>query len=51
MKADGSDVRRLTDMPGRNTSPKWSPDGRRITFDHATGGTCRILMIDLGPTP
>lgn len=30
MSADGSNLRRLTDMPGGR--PRWSPDGRRIVF-------------------
>jgi TolB protein len=34
MRADGSDVRRLTPDPpgGADTSPAWSPDGREIAF-------------------
>lgn len=32
MNADGSDVRRLTDAPGRDFEPDWSPDGSTIVF-------------------
>ncbi len=32
MNADGSDQRRLTDDPGDDQSPTWSPDGSRIAF-------------------
>jgi len=34
MGADGSNVRRLTDTPDRQRSykPRWSPDGKRISF-------------------
>jgi Tol biopolymer transport system component/imidazolonepropionase-like amidohydrolase/ketosteroid isomerase-like protein len=30
--ANGSGVRRLTELPGSQTQPRWSPDGRRIAF-------------------
>ncbi len=32
MDADGSNITRLTTDAGRNLSPAWSPDGRRIAF-------------------
>lgn len=32
MNADGSDVLRLTDAPGRDFEPDWSPDGATIVF-------------------
>jgi Tol biopolymer transport system component len=32
MNADGSDVQRLTDAPGRDFEPDWSPDGSMIVF-------------------
>jgi Tol biopolymer transport system component len=32
MNADGSDQRRLTDNPGDDGGPTWSPDGSRIAF-------------------
>jgi len=25
---------------------KWSPDGKRISFDHASQGECDIFVID-----
>ncbi len=30
--ADGTDARRLAEVPGRIMKPAWSPDGRRIRF-------------------
>ena len=36
---DGGDPARLTDMPGREMAPKFSPDGRWIAFEKDYGGT------------
>ena len=32
MDADGGNPQNLTNNPGRDTSPSWSPDGKRIVF-------------------
>jgi Tol biopolymer transport system component len=32
MRADGSDQRRLTNYPGWDVDPSWSPDGSKIAF-------------------
>jgi len=36
VNADGSDLTRLTNDPGADGSPAWSPDGRRIAFARAS---------------
>src|SRR5215207_11432230 len=38
VNADGSGLRRLTDDPGADCDPSWSPDGRRIAYRHEGGG-------------
>lgn len=35
MNADGTDVRQLTNTPGRDLEPDWSPDGTAIVFTSA----------------
>jgi TolB protein len=32
MRPDGSDMRQLTSLPGLETSPAWSPNGRSVAF-------------------
>lgn len=48
MQADGSNVRRLTELPNSiDTDPKWSPDGETILFesDAGVGGDFEICLI------
>ena len=35
VRSDGTDVRKRT-TDGRNFAPRWSPDGQRIAFQHAS---------------
>lgn len=54
---DGSAVRRLTDFPGQDTAPMFSPDGKRIYYvSEVQGGPANIVSADLNtatspPTP
>jgi Tol biopolymer transport system component len=38
MNSDGSDQRRLTQRPGNEAAPDWSPDGRAIVFTAGPDG-------------
>jgi Tol biopolymer transport system component len=46
MNADGSDVRRLTDSPGKDEGPTWSPDGTKIAFSSDRDGQQEIYVMD-----
>jgi len=43
MNADGSNLTQLTTLGG--SSPAWSPDGTRITFDSNRSGTGQIYLM------
>jgi Tol biopolymer transport system component len=46
MKADGSNVRRLTDNPLQDIRPRFSPDGKRIAFTSHRDGNYEIYIMD-----
>lgn len=47
MRADGSDVRRLTSDAAEDTRPRWSPDGRRIAFQSwRHGGGMEVYVMN-----
>jgi Tol biopolymer transport system component len=46
MRADGTDVRRLTDSPGLDEGPELSPDGTKIAFSSARDGQQEIYVMD-----
>jgi TolB protein len=45
IKADGSNLTRLTDDPAMDGLPTWSPDGRAIAFASNSGGEWAIWAI------
>ena len=46
MNTDGSDQKRLTDDPGYDAWPAWSPDGAEIAFVSDRGGNADIYLMD-----
>jgi len=46
MDADGSNPIRLTDDPGQDSFPTWSPDGSHIAFASDRDGNPEIYVMD-----
>jgi Tol biopolymer transport system component len=46
MDADGTNVRRLTDSPGLDEGPVWSPDGTKIAFSSDRTGQQEIFVMN-----
>jgi hypothetical protein len=46
MDADGGNVRQLTDAPGSDINPAWSPDGTWITFEGYRDDDSDIYVMD-----
>jgi Tol biopolymer transport system component len=46
MRADGTDVRRLTDSPGLDEGPEFSPDGTKIVFSSARDGQQELYVMN-----
>ncbi len=50
MNADGSDPQRLTDQPGEDYWPTWSPDGAQIAFASDRDGDFEIYAMNADGT-
>ena len=50
MNADGSDVRQLTNTPGKEEGPVWSPDGTKIAFSSDRDGQQEIYIMNADGT-
>ena len=48
--ADGTERRQLTSGSGSNTTPVWSPDGRRIVFIHRDGNDSQVSVMNADGT-
>ena len=47
MSPDGRELVRLTEAPGAETSPAWSPDGREIAYVATESGRMRLMLLDV----
>ena len=50
MNANGTGQIRLTDMVGSDTSPRWSPDGKKIVFESDRDGNREIYTMNADGT-
>ncbi|MBU4314711.1 MAG: hypothetical protein KJ821_07975 [Actinobacteria bacterium] len=47
MNIDGSEQTRLTNNPGDDIFPSFSPDGSKIAFDYDYDGACEIYIMNV----
>lgn len=45
MNSDGSNPQAITNGPGENTEPKWSPDGKWVAYPCSQAGETRICVV------
>jgi dipeptidyl aminopeptidase/acylaminoacyl peptidase len=50
MKADGTDLVRVTNQPGRDEFPVWSPDGEKIAFASSRDGNVEAYTMNADGT-
>jgi eukaryotic-like serine/threonine-protein kinase len=47
INADGTGLKQLTNVPGADLEPAWSPDGKRIAFTSLRDGNKQIYLFDV----
>jgi TolB protein len=50
MNVDGSNVRRVTNHPGGDSSPTWAPNSRELAFTSDRSGTPQIYVVGVDGT-
>ena len=50
MNADGSGLTRLTNSPGADAVPNWSPDGRKLVFQSERDGNIELYTMNADGT-
>jgi TolB protein len=48
IRPDGTELKNLTNHPSGDTTPAWSPDGKRIVFESDRTGHRNLYMMDAG---
>ena len=47
MNADGTGLRNLTAHPAQDTSPAWSPDGKKLAFVSTRDGGSDVYVVEV----
>ncbi len=47
INADGTGLKQLTNIPGADLEPAWSPDGKQIAFTSIRDGNQQIYLLDV----
>ncbi len=47
MDMNGTNIKRLTDLPGQELHPKWHPSGQKLIFERHNDGPLGIYLFDI----